>query len=346
MQQRLSLVELAQKIESEHRGKQDFVENTEKIEIEKRSVGFDLNVDGGHFPIRKEAHQQIDGRLHVPIGWGNEWREKNGQNYADFVNGQFQDAPEVRMIRTIHGETRAFLSNRYQRIENEEIASVVLPIFRDIPDIQIVSAEITHKRLYIQAVTPRVHGDVKVGDRVQAGVTISNSEIGHGAVSIAPLVYRLVCLNGMIIPDKRFRANHVGRKLIDNEALYADDTRQADDKAVLLKVRDNVRAALDESVFATQVAKMTALTEGRIEGDPVKAIEVLAQKVNLDEDDRFSILRELINGGDSSPWGIVNAVTSLANTEEDYDRSIELETAGGVLLDLPKAEWQRVLQAN
>ena len=50
------------------------------------------------------------------------------------------------------------------------------------------------------------------GDIVQAGVMISNSEVGLGAVSIQPLVYRLVCTNGMIVNDMGERRHHVGRQ--------------------------------------------------------------------------------------------------------------------------------------
>ena len=41
---------------------------------------------------------------------------------------------------------------------------------------------------------------------------ISNSEVGLGAVSIQPLVYRLVCTNGMIVNDMGERRHHVGRQ--------------------------------------------------------------------------------------------------------------------------------------
>jgi hypothetical protein len=42
----------------------------------------------------------------------------------------------------------------------------------------VVSAEITEHRFYLKAVTDRVAGEVKPGDVVQAGLVISNSEIG------------------------------------------------------------------------------------------------------------------------------------------------------------------------
>ena len=53
----------------------------------------------------------------------------------------------------------------------------------------------------------------------------------------------------------------------------------------------------------------------------------------------------LIDGGDLSAWGLVNAVTSLAHKATSYDRAVELESAGGALIDLPSQEWKRILEA-
>ena len=39
---------------------------------------------------------------------------------------------------------------------------------------------------------------VKVGDAVQAGIAISNSEVGQGSLRVEALDYRLVRTNGMI----------------------------------------------------------------------------------------------------------------------------------------------------
>jgi hypothetical protein len=199
--------------------------------------------------------------------------------------------------------------------------------------------------MYIQALTPRTEGEVKKGDVVQAGVVISNSETGHGAVSISPLVYRLVCLNGMIANDGRLRANHVGGRIEETEALYQDDTRKADDRAILLKVRDHVRNAVDSVAFAARVEAMAGLVRQPIAGDPVAAVEVLAKKVGATDGERGGILRSLIEGGDLSAWGLLNAVTAQAHAAPDYDRSIDFERMGGALLELPRNEWTRVLEA-
>lgn len=346
MKKGLSLTALAAKIEANQELKHDFIAETQALTMqvqEDKTVVLETP-DKTTYPIRPIAHDQIGARLKIPGQYYDRMLTDAPDLLATNVNAWFRKQPEKRLVRTLGGDARAFLSNRYQRIENEEIAEVVLPILAAIPNVNIVSCEVTERRLYIQAVSPRVEGEVKKGDVVQAGVVISNSEVGHGSVSVKPLIYRLVCLNGMILPDG-FRANHVGRKVEDNEALWADDTRQADDRAVLLKVRDMVRNSVDAAIFNDRVAKMAGLTEQRVTGDPAKAIEVLAKKIGANEGEKGGILRSLISGGDLTSWGLLNAVTHQAHSVESYDRSVEFELLGGKLLDLPRSEWKEILEA-
>ena len=67
-----------------------------------------------------------------------------------------------------------------------------------------------------------------VGDRVQAGVMISNSEVGLGAVTVQPLVYTLACTNGMVVNSLGDRKTHVGRaaKGIEDFGIISDETKR------------------------------------------------------------------------------------------------------------------------
>lgn len=348
----VSLVELAAQLEARKAKKVDMIASTKSIEMVVADRGVmpenyvKLEVSGkGRYDIRPIAHDQIGDWAKIPGKYYDRMLDEQPELLARNVNTWLRDSDATRLIRTLEGNTRAFLSNRYQRIENEEIAAVALPILLSDPALTVVSSEVTEKRLYIQAVTKRVEGEVKKGDVVQAGVVISNSEVGHGSVSVARVVYRLVCLNGMILPDNRFRANHTGARLDDNEALWKDDTRAAEDKAILLKVRDMVASAMDPATFAVTLDKMRGATEQKLLGDPAKAVEVLSQKIGATEDERGGILRALIEGGDLSRWGVVNAVTYQAHNARDYDRSIEFEKAGAAVLDLPANDWKVIAEA-
>lgn len=342
----ISLMALAAKIEAQKDLKHDLIAPTAQTTVETSTDKVSSLIVPGHgsFPILPLAHRQIAAHTGIPAQYYDRMQVEQPALLASNINTWFSAKPANRMIRTLGGDMRAFLSDRYQRIENEEIAEAALPVLGALPGVKIVSCEVTERRLYIHAVVPTVTGEVKRGDVVEAGVIISNSEVGLGSVSVQGLIWRLVCLNGMKTSDA-FRRNHVGRKVEDNEALWADDTRKADDKAVLLKVRDMVRAAVDETKFRVQLQKLQGLTEGKIIGSPEKAIEVLARKVGATEGERGGILRSLIEGGDLSRWGIVNAITHQAHSTESYDRAVEFEGMGGQLVDLPATEWKEILEA-
>lgn len=84
-----------------------------------------------------------------------------------------------------------------------EVAEAVLPLFAGQAGLEICSTEVTNSRLYIKVVNHRLEMAC-VGDVVQAGVVISNSEVGLGAVSVQPLIYTLACSNNsdiLVISD-------------------------------------------------------------------------------------------------------------------------------------------------
>jgi len=348
MRSGISLQELAAKIEGNRELKHDVVADTRHMHFGILDGKPRLAVLDDNRPLLPIALRQIAAHTKVPQDYLDRMIERAPALAADSVNTWLHLDPSRRLVRSLGPNHRSFMSDRYQRIEHEEIAEVALPVLLDTPGISVVSCEVTDRKLYIQATTSRVVRDVKVGDPVQAGVIIQNSEVGHGSVSISPMVWRLVCLNGMKSPDGSYKRNHVGRRVEDGEdlnAIYRDDTRAADDRAVLLKVRDTVSAALDAIRFDARVFKMQALAQTPQLADPVKAIEVLSKKLGVAEGERPSILKSLIAGADLTAWGLLNAVTHQAHTA-DYDRAVEFEAMGGKLLELPTKEWREVLTAE
>lgn len=171
---------------------------------------------------------------------------------------------------------------------------------------------------------------------VQAGFVISNSEIGLGALKVEPLLYRLVCKNGMISRDFTHKKYHTGRQVDNTDnayELYSDATLEADDKAYFLKVQDIVRAAVDETKFALTVEKMRTAMNIRTGENPVETVEILGDRYLLNKNERGSILRHFIMGNDYSHYGLVNAVTRSSQDVPDYNRATELERIGGSLLE-------------
>lgn len=352
-----SLQDLAAVITELAKRKRDFVADTRSIRMvpgENPDIAETrLAVEGhGHFGVNRWAHGQFSSYTAVPRQYYDRLLHSDPQLLCDNVNHWLDAKPDNRLVRTIDTTCRALLSDRYRIIDNEDLAEMALPILSEDSSMKIASCEITEQRMYIKALFPRIERDIKpgLGDAVQAGVVISNGEIGNGSIRVEPLIFRLVCLNGMIAPTS-VRRRHVGRQLqfegdVDAQEIYRDDTRAADDRALMLKLRDTIRAAMDEARFNKWVDEMAAATEDKITApNPVKVIERCQHKFRWDEAETGAVLTYLIEGHDLSRFGLLNAITRASQDAEDYDRATELERQGGELLVLDRDEWKTLAEA-
>ena len=66
----------------------------------------------------------------------------------------------------------------------------------------------------------------------------------------------------------------------------------------------------------------------------------------LSDDEESTVLQNLIKGADLSQWGLANAVTLLAGQVSDYERSTELERAGGQVIQLADNDWEDLLKES
>jgi Domain of unknown function (DUF932) len=311
--------------------------------------GFELDGVDGQFTLTPLAHEQVGEYLEVPRKYYEAIRKAHPPLFELTVNTLLRVKQEQRLVRTLDGKMRALLSNRYRPLDHDDLAEAILPRLLQ-PDLEIKSMELTETRLYIQAVTPRITGEVKLGDEVQAGILISNSEVGLGSLRVEPLVYRLKCLNGMVA-GQGMAKYHTGRGQIGDmegmaQQFYRDETRRLDDAAFFAKTRDLIEGLLSPEGFEGILARLRrAANEMPITGDPVKVVDVTAKRYALADKERGSVLNALISGGDLTAWGLSNAITHLAHEVESYDRAVELERVGGKVIDLNAAEWSSLSRA-
>lgn len=353
MNQGKTLTELAAELERQKKEKRDFLAPCSQLEMmPQEGQDFHLRVNGkGQFGIARLGHEQLAGRLGIPQRYYDRMAKEAPELLRHNVNGWLLRENEPKLVRTMDGQVRAFLSDRYRPLDNYDLASTVLPILSEPGQgVRVESCELTERRLYIKAVMPKLEMQVRVGDAVQAGIVISNSEVGCGSVKVEPMVYRLVCENGMIVADSTLRKYHVGRSGDSSdlaEEFYRDETRRADDRAFWMKVADVVRGAFNEALFKRMVARMQATVGNEITGDPVKVVELVAEKYGLNDDfERPSVLRWLIKDGDLTQYGLMNAVTRTAQEIPDYERSTDFERLGGKILELPQGEWKELAGAK
>lgn len=301
--------------------------------------------------MRPLAHEQIAQRLNVPRAYYNTLLANEPGEWSRHITERLHNANERRMVRTLDGNARSVNSDRFHRRDNDELARALLPVMAETPGLSVVSAEITERKLYIKVVSDRLRGEVRVGEPVRAGAIISNSEVGCGSTSQMLFAEILRCTNGMVIPDFSIRKYHVGRHIEEDgvlESMYQDATLRLDDAAFWAKMKDVLRSILnDAATFDKALAAMRTAAGERIKGDPIKTVEVLSSKLGLTEGEQGGILRLLMESGDLTKWGLSNAVTALAGSQEvgTYDRATELEALGGRVITLPDDEWSIISKA-
>ena len=349
MKEGKTLQELAAELERQQLAKKDLIVSTGVLSMDSRDDGgIALNVMGGqviqHYDVGEIAHRQIGQFLKIPAAYYDRMRREYPQLLTLNANGWFAKMPQAkRMLRTLDGTARALLSDRYRRIDNFEVASAVLPIISRMEGAGVESCELTDSRMYLKVVNPRVTAEIKKGDIVQAGVLISNSEVGMGSVTVSPLIYRLVCSNGMIAEDGKLRKYHVGRANESREdfSIYRNETIEADDKAFLMKLEDSVKAAVDQARFAAIVDKLRESTEATFQPQQVQQVVELASKeYGFTDSESSGILGHLAAGGDLSLYGLANAATRQAQDVASYDRSTELEATGYRIITMAPSLWR------
>lgn len=348
----IDIRELANQLVRRSSEKKDFVIDTREIGIEPTGEK-DVSVhipDVGYFRPTANFHSQLSIHTGIPARYYDRMLESSRELFIENVRHWLDTESSRRMVRCYGGKdpvARAFLSDRYRRIENEDIARTVLPILLNNSDAKVVSCNVSDDKMYIKAVFPKVEREIALNDPVQSGIVISNSETGRGGFKTSPFVYRLVCLNGMIA-ESALNVRHVGRRIEEGEdaySIFTDEALAADDSALMLKVRDIVNSAMNTAQFDALVTRMQAATEGTKIEKPIKAVEALTKVVGLSQKQGEDILVSLLRNDDMSRWGLLNAVTEQANHDEDYESSTLLETIGGQILGWTIPQWERVALA-
>lgn len=346
MKQGKTLQDLAVEIERQYKTKKDYVTPTSKMMYDCINDSLVLPTVGD-FKMSDLAETQIANRLEIPVKYYRKCKAHLPTLLAENVNGWLNKEQESLLVRTLDGKVRAVLSNKYRALDNFDLAQTVLPIIAN-DKMEVVSCEVNENNLFIKATTQRLTAQISKGDVVQMGICISNSEVGLGALKVAPMIYRLVCTNGMIADDGALRKYHIGRNQEYDEKLYeyySNETRRTDDKAFWLKVRDIVTNAMSDLMFQNLVKKMQNATREIIDAKPTDVVEVVTERFQLQESESDDVLTHLIKGNDLSKWGLVNAVTRASQECAEYERATDLEKVGGQILELSGKGWETIARA-
>jgi hypothetical protein len=208
------------------------------------------------------------------------------------------------------------------------MSSTLLPTtrrIRDLFDQEITAAGGTLSDVYdngdslfLRSILPRTH-EVRRGDLLHGGVALRTTA---EEILVHPYVFRQVCRNGAILAHA-LQTRRVGRV----------DASMPPDKQVEVEsaVCEAIQACCVEEAFEEATDQIRSACE--LEADLI--MQVLPWLARLPQDQVPSLLADIqtrfTSGRDSSRFGLMNAVTSVARDTRDPELRWRLEELGGAI---------------
>lgn len=339
MKQGLELNELAATVIRHASGKEDFMvpSNALRFAMSPQNAIEVALPNDRTFGLTDNAIGQTTEFLGIPRRFASKLQTEVPDLLLTNLNTLSGRSPNRRMLRTMDGMGRAFLSDSYRRVDNELVFDGLFPTLLKL-GAQMESCNISEDFMHLQTVFHSVEGEIRKGDVVKYGVTISNSEVGRGALSIRPMLYRLVCTNGMIVADQTKRHAHVGGGYLANEDMgwlaLSTETQQLKVRAMVAELGEYLEALASPEMFDRTLNKFRDAADQVLPAEPTPVVESLAARYSLSANEKTSALIALAESKDYTRWGLANAVTWIANDVPNYDRAVELEALGGTIMAL------------
>jgi len=298
----------------------------------------------GAFRERMHRHAlgQAADRTGVPNTYINRLLEKpyGAELITENLNTILAKEAQSRyLLRSADDEIRGVLSDSYRRMDSRPILETFAAAVHALGAVPIegIGGDL---RFAVKALIPKVYvvGKKAGNEEVFAfGVSLSNSDVGCGALALQFFLWRIWCSNTATREDS-FKRVHLGKRLAD-DIEYSEETHQSDTKTMALQVRDNVKgllapAKIEESLAAIEKALDTTIEPKKFfdRGGELEKLKLSKAEIEA--------TREQFNNGDISvlPRGtnvarMSQAVAWLAQTVPSAERRMELERIAGIVME-------------
>ena len=239
------------------------------------------------------------------------------------------------------GIARAVLSARYRFVDNLDVLLAVLDGIRTAgADVRVARCDLTERRMYVQIASQSVAARAATlldgyvspftGARgaenplVFAGFVLANSETGHGSFSITPRLIAQVCSNGYTITKDAMREVHLGGRLGEGVVRWSEATQRAAVELIAKQATDATATFLTPDYLARNLQDLEVMSGTRIE-DALGTIRYLSSQPSFTEDQQNSILDHYLGAGQHTAGGILQAITSAAQLQDDADTAYDME---------------------
>lgn len=381
-----NLAQLVKELERQKDKTFDFVTDTRNLKVVVEadegkqvplllSTGSDRNltefIPSEGLPVLDKTVAQLGERMSpsIPVKFLRNLVQDRPEIASGLLTDLLRETGSTNLVRTLDGNVRAFLSDRYQPLDNYQIAFAALEVAQR-TGAEVVEATLSDTRMRIKFVNRNVWDavdELKQGDRgswyagglgsqeylskvgasakgelpggpgtIHPIVTVGNSETGHGSLFMRMGILQAVCFNIATV-EQILNQIHLGSRL--DPGIYSQETMRKEAEAVMCKATDNITTAFNTDRFKAIVAKVNAANEVVVE--PTKAVDFAVAQGAVTQEKRDDLLAHFL--GDSAAglvgntaYGLAQGLARFAQDIEDPDDAAELEHFAGKIIDTPK----------
>lgn len=333
-------------LSEQRRLRHDVVAPAKAVAFDPHESGaFTVRIGGvGEFLGGRHFERQVLAQHEIPASYFDRVKGKDPEQAAAILNWHNRTRPTNRLFRTFlpegggPGVARAYLSDQFKILDNLEFLETVFTRIGariEAEEIEVGRGFVGEDQMNLRLLSNRATGEVKKGDLVRLALNVTNSEIGQGALAAELAVERLICVNGMVVPDLlgRVSVRHSGRRegLDDVNAakILTERTQSLERELGYSKVVDAVEAGFGEKRLEAVVARLRE-AEGLEVANPEAAAATAVRVLNLPSSFEGPVFAALV--ASRTVYNAANSITSLAKTAGDYNAQTELERAAGKLV--------------
>jgi hypothetical protein len=314
------------------------------LDVHTNGEALKLATTDSSWSLHSNAFGQICERIGLPLSFAKDLHSADAVDRGTVVRDNawrrnlletnfrelLRHGPERHLIRSISGEARAVLSDRYRRLDSRPLLDAFIGACGEFGAVPYEGLA-TELSAAVRAIVPTVFEPV-TGEFLVLGLSWQNSDFGTRAYSMSAFTLRLVCLNGMVGANE-LKQVHLGGRLPDDISFSAR-TYELDTKTMVSATADVVRSALDTRVIERKLDVVRRAHSEEV--DWTSAWRRVARDLGKAEQ---KTLRDTFEGQDvinlppgKTTWRLSNALSWMAHQADSDERRLDLERLAGAVL--------------
>jgi hypothetical protein len=207
-------------------------------------------------------------------------------------------------------------------IDNLALLNHVVDTLRDLPwDFAVDHCHEENGQLHLAVMAHDLGRNLDVGDKMNAGFFLKNSESANSETLACARTFRVSCENGALLECEKGQS-------------FTISTVDAPPANWQLKIKDVIDRSFSGDGLDVDLARFRATTQQMVI-TPYEFLCHLAAQGLIDDDEQSEIQSAFNDAADFTMYGLINAVTQIAHglrSNDKWVRAFQIERLGGEIL--------------